>query len=196
MSANKTNKEIKKRSVAERMFACEFKDSMFTEKDGSDPKSPTYVITPLGLEVNRVFIVGVMSDKEHKADKDGNWYYRSTITDGSGTWFISANNYDREGLGQMQLIDVTPENPKVVAIIGKVSVNTTDEGKTYRQVRVESIVESDMATRNMWVLETAKFTSERLKAVRNNDVFKVGKYYGNVDTTKYEETIMTLLNSF
>ena len=48
----------------------------------------------------------------------------------------------------------------------------------------------------MWVLETAKFTSKRLDAVRKNDVFKVGKYYGNVDTTKYEETIMTLLNSF
>jgi len=190
------NKEIKKRPVAERMFACEFKDTSFTEKDASDPKSPSYVITPLGLEANRVFITGIMLNKEHKEDQNGNWYYRASINDGTGTWFLSANKYNQEGLSQMSLLDVSEDNPKVVAVIGKVSVNTTTEGRTYRQVRIESIVESNMETRNMWILETAKFTSERIKNVKNNDVFKVGKYYGAVDTSKYEEPIMTLLNSF
>jgi len=60
--ANKT--EFKKRPVAERMFAVEYKDSSHTEKDESDLKSPRYVITPLGLEVNRVFIVGTLMKRD------------------------------------------------------------------------------------------------------------------------------------
>ena len=190
------NTDIKKRPVAERMFACEFKDTSFSEKDASNLKSPVYVITPLGLEANRVFFVGVMLGKEHKEDKNGDWSYRASINDGTGNFYISANKYNREGLSQMSLLEASPDEPKVVAVIGKLSVNTTDEGRTYRQVRVESITESDMETRHKWILETAKFTAERIKNVKNDSVPKVKKYYERVDVTKYEEPITTLLNSF
>ena len=50
-----------KRQPAWRVFAGEFNDSTFEIK-GEGDMTPSYVVTPLGAKINRVFIIGVLTD--------------------------------------------------------------------------------------------------------------------------------------
>ena len=189
-------KKFRKRPEAARVFSCEFKDSKYVMKDDDDPKSPSFVITPLGAKINRIFFVGAMTFKERKDDKNHKGFYKAIVTDGTGDFYLSSNSYTPESMTQMSEITVTDDKPVIVAVVGKVTVSTSEDGKIYRQVRVESIVESNIETRNMWRLEAAKQTADRIANVKNGDSILSKEYYGNVDTKKYEEPIQILLNSF
>lgn len=48
------------REAARRVFARELKDSNLTSKDESDQYAPQYLLTPTGVKVNRIFIVGTL----------------------------------------------------------------------------------------------------------------------------------------
>ena len=52
------------REVAWRVFAGELNNSSLPEKDDGE-FSPSYLITPLGARINRVYIVGVITDLEN-----------------------------------------------------------------------------------------------------------------------------------
>ena len=53
------------REVAWRMFAGELNDSSLV-RTGDEERSPTHVITPLGAKINRVYVVGVITDLENR----------------------------------------------------------------------------------------------------------------------------------
>ena len=52
------------REVAWRLFASEYNDANL-ETEGTGERPPSYVVTPLGAKVNRVFVVGVITDVEN-----------------------------------------------------------------------------------------------------------------------------------
>src|SRR5256885_14068540 len=52
------------REVAWRLFASEYNDTTL-EMDGGGERPPSYIVTPLGAKVNRVFVVGVITDVEN-----------------------------------------------------------------------------------------------------------------------------------
>ena len=52
---------MKAREPAWRVFASEFNASTLKIK-GEGEKAPSYVVTPLGAMVNRLFIVGILTD--------------------------------------------------------------------------------------------------------------------------------------
>ena len=56
-----------KRQTAWRVFAGEFNDST-VEIKGEGEMTPSYVVTPLGAKVNRVFIIGVLTDVENVSE--------------------------------------------------------------------------------------------------------------------------------
>jgi RPA family protein len=53
------------REVAHRIFAAEFKEANLQVREGTDQYTPQYLITPTGAKVNRVFIVGTLTEKEN-----------------------------------------------------------------------------------------------------------------------------------
>jgi len=55
------------REVAWRLFASEYNDATL-EMDGGGERAPSYVVTPLGAKVNRVFVVGVITDVRERRD--------------------------------------------------------------------------------------------------------------------------------
>jgi len=55
--------------------------------------------------------------------------------------------------------------PVFVAVVGKTSTYTTDDGNVLTSIRPESIEEVDEATRDLWILDTAKQTLERIKEI-------------------------------
>ena len=74
-----------KRETAWRIFAGEFNDSTFEIK-GDGEKTPNYIVTPLGAKVNRVFVIGVLTDVENISEEGE--LIRAHISDPTGVFTI------------------------------------------------------------------------------------------------------------
>ncbi|HOB07427.1 MAG TPA: nucleic acid-binding protein [Methanoculleus sp.] len=151
------------REPARRVFAAEFRETRYQFKDDDDEKSPTYVIFPTGIRSNRVFIVGTLTEKQRQGDQ--NVFYRGRVVDPTGTFFIMAGSYQPEAMQQLARI----EPPAFVAVVGKPNLFTTQDGNCLVSVRTESITVVDRETRDLWVLDTARSTLDRLDAFGTTD---------------------------
>ena len=198
------------REVAQRVFAAEFNDAKHSYKESGD-RSPTFVVSPFGAKVNRLFAVGVLTSVEGVGQTGDR--YRAQVVDPTGTFTVWAGQYEPEATAQ--LMDIRP--PAVVAIVGKSRSYTTPEGATYVNVRPESIRTVEKADRDAWVLETAKHSIQRLDAIKEaakmeaptqkaledlgypKDVaegtMKALEHYGKADLTRYAAIIRDALES-
>ncbi len=149
------------REPARRVFAAELRECRYQFKDGEDEKSPTFVLLPTGERCNRIFLVGTLTEKQRQGDQ--NIFYRGRVVDPSGTFFVMAGSYQPEAMQQIAKIDT----PAFVAVIGKPNLYQTPDGAFLVSVRVESITVVDKETRDLWVLDTAARTLDRI------DVFKM-----------------------
>jgi len=190
-----------KRETAWRVFAGEFNDST-VEIKGEGEMTPSYVITPLGAKVNRVFIIGVLTDVE-KISEDGD-LVRAHISDPTGVFTLYSGQYQQDVTDALSDIEV----PAFVAVVGKARTYTPDEGGLYVSIRPEKVMEVTADVRDKWILETCKNTKDRIEAVMEamqmnesgslNDLKKLGfskeltegistaiENYQNVDLKKY-----------
>ena len=198
-----------KREIAWRVFADEFNDATLEIK-GSREKEPSYVITPLGAKINRVFIVGVLTDVENISEEGE--LVRAHISDPTGVFTLYSGRYQPEVTKKLSEIDV----PAFVALTGKSRTFEPEKGVMYVSIRPETVSEVDEKTRNLHILETCKHTLERIEAMREAlqlsqpnvyDLQKLGyhkdlcdgminavKHYRNVDLQKYIEMVSEALN--
>ena len=198
-----------KREIAWRVFADEFNDATL-EIRGSREKEPSYVITPLGAKINRVFIVGVLTDVENISEEGE--LVRAHISDPTGVFTLYSGRYQPEVTKKLSEIDV----PAFVALTGKSRTFEPEKGVMYVSIRPETVSEVDEKTRNLHILETCKHTLERIEAMREAlqlsqpnvyDLQKLGyhkdlcdgvinavKHYRNVDLQKYIEMVSEALN--
>ncbi len=147
------------REVARRVFSQELKDSNLASRDENDQYAPQYVLTPTGAKVNRIFLVGTLIEKEDIGTDSE--YWRGRISDPTGSFLVYAGQYQPEA--SQFLADC--ELPAFVAVVGKTSTYTTDDGNVLTSIRPESIQQVNELTRDLWVLDTAKQTLERIRAV-------------------------------
>ena len=148
------------REPAKRVFASELRESIKVIKGSSDEKSPAYILLPTGERCNRVIFSGTLTDKSKLAG-DQNVQYRARVSDPTGVFYINASTYQPEAMAQMAKID--SETPAFVIVIGKPNLYVNNEGKTLISIRVESIQVVDREIRDIWVLDTARTTLERVK---------------------------------
>ncbi|MFQ5909590.1 MAG: RPA family protein [Thermoplasmata archaeon] len=190
-----------RREVAWRVFAKEYNDSDFQYSEGGE-RSPSYVITPLGAKINRLFIVGVITDIDNVgSDEQPMW--RARLSDPTGVYVLSAGLYQPEAARTLSGI----EPPVFAAVMGKTRVYSPDEGTFYLSVRPEMIRVVDDAVRNYWTLECCgnlrarldavaealrmdPLTKEELLALRYSEriadgVVRAVKHYGRVDIERY-----------
>lgn len=161
------------REPARRVFANELRETRVQFKEGEDEKSPTYVLLPSGIRSNRIFIVGTLTEKQRQGDQ--NIFYRGRVVDPTGTFFIMAGSYQPEAMQQLARI----EPPAFVAVVGKPNLYTTPDGTCLVSVRAESISVVDHETRDIWVLDTARETLDRLDAFgTTEDSNKAQEEYG------------------
>ncbi|MFW6376280.1 MAG: hypothetical protein ACOCZJ_03885 [Thermoplasmatota archaeon] len=145
------------REVAWRIFAREFNDSTLEIK-GEDKRSPSHLITPLGAQVNRVYAVGVLTEIENKGTPEEP-LWRARVTDPTGTFFISAGQYQPNVATTL----ANMEPPLFVAVVGKVSTYEPDEETFLTSVRAELVKEATEEQRDYWILEAAKGLKERIE---------------------------------
>ena len=147
------------REPARRVFASELRECRYQFKDGEDEKSPTFVLLPTGERANRIYLVGTLTEKQRQGEQ--NLFYRGRVVDPTGTFFVMAGSYQPEAMQQIAKI----ETPAFVAVIGKPNIYQKDPASTPMvSVRIESINVVDKETRDLWVLDTAARTLDRIDA--------------------------------
>jgi len=193
-----------RREPAWRIFAAEYNDASLEIK-GSGEKVPSYIITPLGSKVNRVFITGVLTDVE--SVMEGGEYLRAHVSDPTGVFTIYSGQYQQEATDKLQSI----EAPAFVGVVGKVRTYSPEEGTLYVSLRPELIREVSAEARDRWIIETCLQTKHRIgamveamKMTQPNvyDLKQLGysrelsegivaalKKYGSVDVNKYATLI-------
>ena len=193
-----------KRETAWRVFAGEFNDST-VEIKGQGEMTPSYVVTPLGAKVNRLFIIGVLTDVE-KISEEGE-LLRAHISDPTGVFTLYSGRYQKDVTDALGKIEV----PAFVAVIGKARTYKPEEGTVYVSIRPEKIMEVSAETRDRWIFETSKNTKDRIEAIleamkmeqsNTQELKKLGystelsegivealKNYSNIDINKYVRLI-------
>jgi hypothetical protein len=191
---------MKRREPAWRVFAGEYNDSTVEIKKTGE-KTPSYVVTPLGGKVNRLFVVGVLTDVENVSENGD--FLRAHISDPTGVFTVYSGQYQPEATAQLLNIEV----PSFVGVVGKVRTFEPEEGTMYVSIRPEIVRELNVEARDRWIIETCMQTKHRIVAITEAmkmnppnvyDLRKLGysrdlsegvvaafKHYGTIDVGKY-----------
>ena len=146
------------RETAHRAFAQEFNASKHEIK-GQGEKDPSFLVTPLGAKVNRIHVVGVCTDVEPVGESGETW--RARISDPTGVFTVYAGQYQPEAAQALSQI----QPPQFVSVTGKARTYEPEPGSMFVSIRPEAIAVVDEPTRDQWILDTARRTRDRLKAV-------------------------------
>ena len=146
------------REVAYRLFATEFEDSELSYSESDEERAPNYVVTPTGLRLNRLFVVGVLTEIE-RINTDT---LRGRIVDPTGAFVTYAGQYQPEAQAFLDGAD----SPSFVAITGKArTFEPEDSDRIFTSVRPESLSEVDADTRDRWTVSAAEATLQRVAVV-------------------------------
>jgi len=147
------------REVAWRVFAGEYNSSNLEIK-GEGERAPSYIVTPLGAMINRVFLVGVLTDLDNiGTGEEPLW--RARLSDPTGTFYVSSGQYQPEATATLSKI----EPPAFIAVVGKTRTYSPEEGTVYVSIRPEKVTIVDAGIRDYWVLETCRSTLKRIEAM-------------------------------
>ena len=173
------------REPARRVFAAELRECRYQFKEGEEEKSPTFVLLPTGERSNRIYLVGTLTEKQRQGDQ--NLFYRGRVVDPTGPFFVMAGSYQPEAMQQIAKI----ETPAFVAVVGKPSIYQKDPASTPMvSVRIESINVVDKETRDLWVLDTAARTLDRIYAHakgEGKDIEKAKEQYPTLDPAVFKK---------
>jgi hypothetical protein len=185
------SQSVPTREVARRVFAQEFNDGSYAFKESDDERAPLYLLLPTGERANRVFLVGTLTETEDVGEDSE--YWRGRIVDPTGTFFVYAGQYQPEAASTLR--DLEP--PAYVAVVGKPRTYETDDGTVNVSVRPESITEVDAATRDRWVVETARRTVERVAAFddEGNEYARMAREQYDLPVDRYRDAAVAALES-
>jgi hypothetical protein len=141
-----------------RIFAYEFNKSTLQLKE-EDDRGPTYVISPSGAKINRLFVVGVLTEVENIRTNEGLW--RARVADPTGSFAVYAGKYQSEGASFFANADV----PQFVSVLGRARLYTRDD-TLYVSIWSNEIGTTTETARNNWVVTTAERTLDRLEALK------------------------------
>lgn len=144
-----------RREVAYRVFADEFNDATHTYAESDEERAPNYLVTPTGARVNRLFVVGVLTEVEEVSDD----VVRARVVDPTGAFVIYAGQYQPDALAFFERADP----PAFVAVTGKArTFQPEGSDRVFTSLRPETVNQVDAQTRDRWVVQTAEHTLERI----------------------------------
>jgi len=144
-----------RREVAYRLFATEFEDADLSHSESDEERAPNYVVTPTGARINRLFVVGVLTEVEQVSDD----VLRGRVVDPTGAFVIYAGQYQPDEMAFLE----TADPPMFVAVTGKArTFQPDDSDRVFTSIRPESINEVDAETRDRWTVQTAEQTLDRI----------------------------------
>jgi len=148
------------REPAWRIFAAEYNESNHVIESTGE-KKPRYVLTPLGAKVNRLFIVGVLTDVEEIGAEGIR--RRARVSDPTGMHVVYAEAFEPEVASILADMDV----PSYIAVVGKARIYEPEENVLYVSARAEMAKEVDEKTRDHWIMEACRGTLMRINAMKD-----------------------------
>nr|QNO43405.1 hypothetical protein PNFJDKBC_00016 [Methanosarcinales archaeon ANME-2c ERB4] len=87
--------------------------------------------------------------------------------------------------------------PEFLAVVGKVSVYTTEDGRVMTSIRPETISAVDALVRDRWVLETSRQTLDRIKELEEGSCENLSMIEENysTDLEQYRQMVASALES-
>jgi len=162
-------REVAKRVFARELEACrELEKSARLDPQAADSKTPNLLISPLGLILNRVFIVGVITELDSVGTQNDMW--KARIVDPTGAFTVYAGQYQPDA----SIFFSTVQIPAFIALTGKARIYEPEPGSVFVSIRAEEANVVDEEIRNRWVVDTAEQTIERLEAF--SDALASGHY--------------------
>jgi len=158
------------RKVARRAFATEVNEATHQYKESDEDRAPNLALLPTGIEVNRVFVCGTLTETEDVGNDSEYWHAR--LVDPTGAFNVYAGQYQPQAASMIREI----ETPEYVALTAKVGRYELDDGGFNVTLRPENMTETTVKTRDRWLFETAELTLERI------DAFEVKASEGETDT--------------
>jgi RPA family protein len=137
---------------AERVFARDFAAARHTADSGGD----SYVVTPGGAWCRSLFIVGAVTERRGSGD-----LVQARVADPTGTFRVTADWQSPDAVETLGCI----EPPAFVAVTGR-AVLAGSGPRAQAAVEVEALCAVSRTVRDLWVLETAGATLDRLEALR------------------------------
>lgn len=146
------------REVAYRLFAAECNDASHSYSESDEERAPNYVVTPTGARVNRLFVIGVLTEVTQAGDS----MLRARIADPTGAFVVYAGQYQPDAMAFLDGM----EPPAFVAVTGKArTFQPEDSDIVYTSIRPEEMNEVDSNTRDRWTVSTTKRTLERIATI-------------------------------
>ncbi len=143
------------REVAYRLFATEYDDATLDHSESDEERAPNYVVTPTGGRVNRLFVIGVLTEVESVSED----VLRARVVDPTGAFVIYAGQYQPEAKAFLD----RAEPPTFVSVTGKARTYSPDDSdRVFTSVRPESINEVDADSRDRWTVQAAELTLDRI----------------------------------
>jgi Uncharacterized protein conserved in archaea len=147
---------VQRREIARRVFAAEFDLADESIRVGAGERAPTYVISPGGAWMNRVFSVGVLTEQTQVSAGE---MIRARIADPSGAIVTYAGQYQPAAAARLEQATVG----SMLALTGKARTYQPDDGDAvYTSVRPETVTEVDAQTQGQWIVDTAMATLRRV----------------------------------
>ena len=144
-----------RREVAYRLFATEFEDADLSYSESDEERAPNYVVTPTGARVNRLFVVGVLTEVEQVSED----VLRGRVVDPTGAFVLYAGQYQPDEMAFLEGADP----PAFVAVTGKArTFQPEDSDRVFTSIRPETINEVDAETCDRWTVQTAEHTLDRI----------------------------------
>ncbi len=180
---------VRRREVARRVFAYELNRSTHRIQPEGE-KAPVYVLTPLGMRCNRVYIVGALLDKDEIKPDSGIWRIR--LSDPTGAVFGYVSRFQPDALESLMEI----EPPELTAVIGKVRTFEINN-RIFVSLRPEYITVVDSEVRDYWIYETAKKTIERIRNMerKEDEDCRLAWQIYNPDLNEYRQIVRQALMS-
>jgi RPA family protein len=148
------------RKPAVRAFASEVGEATYQYKeDEEEERSPKLALLPTGVEANRVFFCGTLTEAEDVGSDSEYWHAR--VADPTDVFHVYAGQYQPEAA---QVIRDT-EMPEYVSVTAKLDRFELDDGGYNVTLRPENVSVTSQEVRDRWLVETAEATLDRLEKI-------------------------------
>ena len=157
-----------KRQSAIRLFAQEFSEANLTEQ-GVGEYDPSFVITKLGIKVNRALVSGVIERLERREGDNGP-SFSGVLRDPTGNHRFNIAPFQTELQLDIEELHARFESGDrfLMALVGKSRWFEGDDGGIFTSFRAEEFSVIDQETYMHWLIDTSDATMRRLKSHENS----------------------------
>nr|WP_185977388.1 hypothetical protein [Haloglomus irregulare] len=155
LSSDQLDPAVTARQPTRRMLAQEINASTHTFQESEEERAPVLSLSPTGVAVNRVLIVGALTEARDVGSSTE--YWRGRIYAGSEPVFVYAGQYQPEAMQFLQ----QAATPSYVAVVGKLRPYEAGD-RVNVAIEPESIVTVDEGVREAWLTEAVDQTRARI----------------------------------